>query len=208
MTTTIDTIATQVFTNLAETREGQRRVGGTDQLVTALNAAAAALREKRAQLRPRPGMSFSVNTTQAQRDPLTISVRVHGVDCGFVAFEKTGRMFEPSPNFFKQWSSAKTTYDQRALDWGKPGVATFIKACGDEADSRKYGRRESSIQESLFRAMKGGGSRGTPPGADTILVRPRAKSRQLPRNQISRVGRTLYTFASDDRGVNGSLYVA
>jgi hypothetical protein len=159
MTETIDSIVGQVFKNLSETDAGRERVRNMDDLVQRLNGTAPRLLPERARLRARPGMSFSVNTTQAKRGTLKISVRVHGVDCGVVVFEKAGRMFEPSGNFKKQWSSHKKTVDQKALEWGEAAVAEYIEACGCEANSRDYGGRESSIQELLFRAMNEGGTK-------------------------------------------------
>ena len=45
-----------------------------------------------------------------------------------------------------------------ALEWGKQGVAEFLTECAHDAGIR-YARRESSVQELLFRAMEGGGRR-------------------------------------------------
>jgi hypothetical protein len=157
MAMTIDTIVDEVFKDLRDTDEGRKRVGDVDRLVGRLNAAADKLRRKRTTLRSRQGISFSVNPTQAKHDPLEISVRVHGVDCGVVAFGDAGRMFSPSKNFKQLWIAGKKTADRQALEWGNPIVARFIEGCRREADLRKLGRRESSIQDSLFRAMEGGG---------------------------------------------------
>ena len=110
MTKTIDTIVTEVFANLRETREGQTRVDGTDWVVNRLNAAAAALRERRAQLRPRPGMSFSVNTTQAQRDPLTSPY----------AFTELTAASSPSRRLGGCLSQARTSKNSGILTRGHP----------------------------------------------------------------------------------------
>ena len=158
---TIDTIVEEVTRALAETEAGRKQVRAMDTLVERLNQTAESLRQKRASLRTRSGISFSVNTTQAQGDPLKISARVSGVDCGVVVFEQAQRIFWPSSNFTDQWHSDKETCDQKALAWGEPAVARFIKACGCEADVRKYDGRESSVQEWLFRAMKGDGRKKT-----------------------------------------------
>jgi len=168
MTETIDSIVGEVVTNLSEPA-GPARVRDMDDLVKRLNGAAEMLRRTRARLRARPGMSFAVNTTQAQGETLKISVRVHGVDCGVVVFEKAGRMFRPSGNFKKQWSSHMTISDQKTLEWGEAAVAEFVKACGCEANSRDYGGRESSIQELLFRAMNEGGTKNILRGFRPVL---------------------------------------
>jgi hypothetical protein len=95
---------------------------------------------------------FSVNTGQARSRTPTISVRAHGVDCGFIGFEPAGRrMFKPSKNFMSHWKSAKP-----ALEWGESGVSAFVKACAGDA-RKKYWSRESRIQERLFQQMHGGG---------------------------------------------------
>jgi hypothetical protein len=161
MAMTIDGIVDEVFRKLADTAKGRRRVSETDALVKRLNEANDNLRQKRNSLRSRPGISFSVNTTQAQRDPVEISVRIHGVDCGVVVFDDAGRMFSPSKNFRQHWVSDKPAGQRLVLEWGTADVARFIKTCRREAVSREYGRRESSIQDSLFRAMKGGGGKKT-----------------------------------------------
>jgi len=143
--------------DLRDTSKGQKRVADVDEIVGHLNAVADKLRRRRMTLRSRPGISFSVNTTQAKRDPLELSVRVHGVDCGVVVFGDAGRMFSPSTNFKQQWIASRKITEPAVLEWGNLGVARFIAACRREADLRKYARRESSIQDSLFRAMEGGG---------------------------------------------------
>jgi len=194
MAETIDSIVGQVFKNLSETDAGRERVRHMDDLVQRLNGAAEVLRQKRPRLRARPGMSFSVNTTQAQGETLKISVRVQGVDCGFVTFEKAGRMFGPCRNFKKQWSSLRKISDQKALEWGEPAVAEYIRACGCAARARKYGRRESSIQELLFGALNEGGTKKTLRGFRPVLfsgvpiqiplpVTPRGKSEELGKHK-------------------------
>ncbi len=121
-----------------------------DALATSLND--RDLGRARALLRVRPGVSFSVNTTQARRDRPTISVRTHGVNCGCVSFDQAGRMFEPSKKFMHHWRS-----DKPELEWGAREVSRFVAAC--ERDARKYWSRESRIQDLLFRQMYGGGRR-------------------------------------------------
>jgi hypothetical protein len=65
-------------------------------------------------------------------------------------------MFSPSKTFRNHWPSGI----RGPLDWGKAAVARFVEAC--EPDARvKYERRESNIQELLFREMNGGGRKKT-----------------------------------------------
>lgn len=146
---TIDAIVAAVTHELTN-GVGIERVRAMDALAARLNA--KDLRAARALLRARPGISFSVNTTQAQSDTRTISIRAHGVDCGFVSFERVGRMFTPSPKFRRHWPSDKP----RSLEWREVAVARFVAACERHA-REEYWPRESRIQELLFRQMQGGG---------------------------------------------------
>lgn len=150
---TIDSIVSEVTDQLTKPGAGRERVEKIDRLVEHLNE--RDLRAARALLRARPGISFSVNTTQARSDRLTISVRVQGVDCGYVVFEQPERIFRPSKTFKQHWKS-----DKLALEWHEPLVAKFLADCVRDADVR-FAQREASIQEWLFRAMNGVGTKKT-----------------------------------------------
>jgi hypothetical protein len=149
---TIDAIADEVTDRLTALAEGRGRVERMDLLVARLND--RDLRAARSSLRARAGVSFSVNTTQAQRGRPTLAVRAHGVDCGFLSFnrsaERTFRMFRPSARYRHHWRHG------RELEWSDARVRHFVEECVVEA-TRKYSSRESRIQELLFRAMRGAG---------------------------------------------------
>jgi hypothetical protein len=147
---TIEDIVHTVTDTLSTTPAGIGRVREMDALANSLNG--VDLRKARALIRVRPGISFSVNTTQARWDRPTVSVRAHGVECGRVFFELAGRLFEPHRRFMSHW---KTRAAQRRLEWGEHAVSRFIADC--ERDARKDWTRESRIQDLLFRQMHGGG---------------------------------------------------
>ena len=84
---TIDAIADAITDRLASSTQGRGQVEKMDVLVTRLND--QRLRVARASLRARPGITFSVNTTQAWSARPTLAVRAHGVALRRPALDRT-----------------------------------------------------------------------------------------------------------------------
>ena len=163
---TIDDIVTDVTHELTKTEEGKKRVGVMDKLVMRLNA--RNLLAARRLLRRRPGISFSVNTTQARSNRLTISVRASGVDCGVVSFGPERWMFKRGENFKHRW----TSNEPALVEWRAREVSRFVEDCVCEA----LGVLEVAESPSrLSHPLAGRGAAGWVAGCRTPIAQPRSR---------------------------------
>lgn len=153
MNGTVDVIVERV-TSLLRSECGAEQMGRLNQLAAEVVANLPILLERRARLRHRAAMQLYVNASSARksanRGSVTLSVRVHGIECGTVTVGSVGvRSFQPRNG--RLFGSCG--FEEAAgREWAHPAVATYIKAAAEVASHEK-GRPEANVESALIGRM-------------------------------------------------------
>jgi hypothetical protein len=155
MSTTVNDLVQQVD-SLLTGPEGRERCARFNGLASQMVASLPMLRTLRASVTRRASMQLYVNLSNAKeagrRGVVTLSARVHGVECGMVTIGTDGdRAFAPTnPHVFGQCDADST----KGCQWRDPRVGQYIRAAAG-LDFRWH--REAAIESALILRMKGRG---------------------------------------------------
>src|SRR5262245_59282382 len=150
MRTTADDLVQRVE-SLLQSKSGGEKLTRFNKLVVQVVESLPKLRALRARLHQRPSAQLYINASSvkaaASLGTVSLSVRVHGIQCGIVTVAESGPLpFAPrNRSLFERCG-----FDAAAGAWADPAVARYIQAA---AKARVKRRPEAKIESELIREM-------------------------------------------------------